>query len=131
MILLLLGLGPAVDPTEVSGSALAVYGIAAPFALLCLLLAFLFRKERDDWRSKAEEKDERIELMHQEALKREQALVSGLGPRIYDAALLYREGTRMAEQVAAAPPAPVEQRLDELTHAVDRLIDGMGSPGAD
>lgn len=126
MILLLLRAGPVPETTD-AASALAVYGIAAPFAALCLVLAFLFRKERDAARQEVKERDDRIEAMHREALQREQQLVSGLAPRIYDGALLYREGTRVAEQAAATAPA-VEAagvRIDELASKLDRLIDGM------
>src|SRR5436190_11131395 len=127
MIFAWLALGPVVDPTTVSNSALAVYGIAAPFALLCLFAAFLFRKERDAARAEAitalaaataaanaataardariEELHAQIEALHEEAARNAQQLVTGLAPRIYDAALLYRERNRA---VAESTPAAVE-----------------------
>lgn len=146
-LLLLVAPGPVVvaQAGEVAdtSNALAVYGIAAPFAALCLILAFLFRKERDQARTEAtvecDKKDVEIARLHakleeqaKEQLQREQQLVAGLGPRIYDAALLYREATGLAEQVATppkpvSPPAPpVDKRLDELTTLVEQLVKGMG-----
>ena len=147
MIVLLTRFGPVPDPTAVSDSVIVTYGIAAPFALLCLALAWLFRKERDQARAEAtaecDKKDieitrlhARIEEQQKEALQREQQLVAGLGPRIYDAALLYREATGLAEQVSVAPvpppaaPPAIDRRLDDLAAAVERLVEGMGrDPG--
>lgn len=127
MRLHLLGWAAQVEEVTSASGALLLYGIAAPFAALCLVLAFLFRKERDAKATELQKALDRIESMHEEALKREQQLVTGLAPRIYDGALLYREGTRMAEQAAATAPAvaAAEQRLDELAGKLDRLIDGM------
>lgn len=147
MTVVLLGLGgPASFFAQAGdvdvGSTLAVYGVAAPFAALCFWQMLRSQKRETEqeeraqaretelearWRTRVAELEARIETLHREALQREQQLVSGLAPRIYDGALLYREGTRVAEQAAATGPAveAAGERIDELAGKLDRLIEGM------
>lgn len=128
---------------------LQAFGAAAPFAALCFWQMNRAQKKQDEAEAKhAEEcakRDAEISRLHgrieeqaKEALQREQQLVAGLGPRIYDAALLYREATGLAEQVSTPPrpvappaaPPDVDRRLDELTATIEQLVKGMGQqPG--
>lgn len=119
------------------------FGIAAPFAALCFWMVLQTRKDHKDaaaeHAAELAKKDAEITRLHgrveglqAEALQREQQLVAGLGPRIYDAARLIRESTGLAEQVAAppAPAGPGDRRLAHLTALVERLVDGMGEGDA-
>lgn len=113
-------------PVELDfGDALKLYGVAAPFALLCLAMVLWQRKEIADLRGTIREKDGDIADLNRDRLDRERQLVAGLGPRIFDAAQLFREGADVAARV---PPA--DDRLDErieqhLAGAVERLIGRM------
>lgn len=143
-LLLLVAPGPALlgQVTDPDIGWLQAFGAAAPFAALCFWQMNRAQKKQDENEAKhvgeLDRKDVeiarlhgRVEELQKEALQREQQLVAGLGPRIYDAALLYREATGLAEQVSAPAPPPaapphVDRRLDELTELVERLVSGMG-----
>lgn len=107
-------------PSGLDGGTLVVaYGAAAPFAALCM-----WRMFRAD--ARADRLETKVDELNAAALRREQQLVAGLGPRLYDTALLVSE--------AAKAPAPVDPhvaaQLDELTNAVRSLADGMAGGGA-
>lgn len=159
MKFLVLGIGPGLVLAGIAEetpnlSWLRDFGIAAPFAALCFWMVLQTRKDHKDANTAhvtematrqsehhgdLDKKDAEIARLHakveelqREALQREQQLVAGLGPRIYDAARLFHEGNKqLAEQVTAPPlppaaPAGVDRRLDELTELVERLVSGMG-----
>jgi hypothetical protein len=109
--------GPSVDV----GSALALYGIAAPFAALCFWQ--LITAQRDVRALRLEVAD-----LQKAALQREQQLVAGLGPRIYDAAQLFREGTELASR-PPPPAAPDDDRVEHLARSVELLIQRMEAGG--
>lgn len=139
----LLGLTPGavlagVESATPDLSWLQAFGAAAPFAALAFWQMTRAQKRLDekDTEHAAEVRELRRENadLQKAALQREQQLVAGLGPRIYDAALLYHEGNKLAEQVSTPPPAApatVDHRLDDLTKLVERLVTGIGQGDAD
>jgi hypothetical protein len=103
---------------------LTAYGVAAPFAAICLWLMVRAQKEVVELRAE-------VRSLNAAMLKREQDLLAGLAPRLYDSALLYREGNRSAAEVSRAAPQTAEpDALRDLSSKVDDLIRriGEGSP---
>lgn len=145
-ILLLLGLAPAyrylfaTSHDSMDLSWLADFATAAPFAALAFWQMVRAQSRLEAQEAKHETEVDRlhakIEELQKAALNREQQLVAGLGPRIYDAALLYEKTTEVAKRAVQPPsvlppaaPASVDHRLDELTELVGRLVAGMGEDG--
>ncbi len=69
-----------------------------------------------------------IGRLHDAQLHREQQLVAGLAPRVYDAALLYRETAEHLAEPAAAPP-PADMAYGELVGLVKQLAEKLDRPG--
>lgn len=105
------------------GDAAKLYGVAAPFALLCLAMVLWQRKELAAKDATIDALHLKIEERDRAATERERQLVAGLGPRIYDAAQLFREGADVAARVPSAPP--LDKRVEQLTAAVEDLIEHM------
>ena len=107
------------------GTMLASYGIAAPFAGLCLLQMSRVQKKSDEKDDVIAEKDAKIERLQNEAVHREKEFASRLAPLLLDGAQLYRQGNeRLARSV---PPAVAgEQDIHELAEQIANLAEQLG-----
>lgn len=100
------------------GATLVAYGVAAPFAALCLVQ--LQRLQR-----KLDERDAQIERLNQAALDRERDVSMRVAPFLHDAAQLYQRGNEqlakgLQSQTPPAPASPAE--LAELTSDLHELV---------
>lgn len=103
------------------GTMIASYGIAAPFAGLCLW----------QMRSSATKLDAalaKVAELQDDAVKRERDFAGRVAPLLYDSALLYRQGNeRLTQGINAPTPAPSDNEdLHRLSNSVAELLRRMG-----
>lgn len=115
-------LGPpvlgAADPGGFDvGTMIASYGIAAPFAGLCLWQMQRLQKKLDASETK-------ISDLQAQAVEREKEFATRLAPLLYDGALLYQRGNeRLAAGLSSQEPADAEVR--NLRKSVEELLRRM------
>jgi hypothetical protein len=100
---------PLVVAAETSAdlpSALIAYGVAAPFALLCYVQLKRAQEREDKF-------EKRMADLQDAAVARERELAGALASRLYDASLLYREGTAKLSEGLQRTEGPEIQRLVE------------------
>lgn len=137
MILTAGGLDQA--PADAEWWQVAIERFGLPIAILVILVVTGMRqgwvfgwqykqvqKALEDEHAEATRLREVIEGMHKEGLQREQQLVAGLAPRVYDAALLYRE-----REAVAPRPHDLDDLAERLNHLTDLMERGTGPRGAE
>lgn len=111
---------PIVVAAETSidvASAVIAYGVAAPFAVLCYV-----QLKRAQTREEALEK--RLTELQEAAVARERELAGQLASRLYDASLLYREGTqRLSEGLQRTEAPEIQALVEQMQVLVRRLED--------
>lgn len=107
--------GAAQNSTDLT-SALIAYGVAAPFAILCYV-QLKRAQERE------EKFEQRLTALQDAAIARERELAGALASRLYDASLLYREGTAKLSEGLERTQAPEIQSLIEQMQTLVRRME--------
>lgn len=98
------------------GTMIVSYGVAAPFAGLCLLQLQRTQKRADAAEAK-------VEMLQTAAVEREREFAMRLAPLLYDGALLYQRGNeRLAQGIAQSPAPADDDELHALRSSVEELL---------
>lgn len=103
---------------------LASFGVAGPFAAVCLL-------QMNRAQAKVEKLEAKVDDLQAAALQRERENVARLSPIVYDSALLYKQGNEYASKVLdqADHVAVAEPSISEVNNKLDVVLAQLESRG--
>lgn len=97
------------------GATLLAYGVAAPFAVLCWIQLQRAQKREEAF-------EQRLTALQDAAVARERELAGQLASRLYDASLLYREGTaKLADGLQRTQAPEIQQLIEQMQTLVRKM----------